>query len=141
MRRSGLVVASVVLVVLFTGCSYFLPRRHALGPAVDGDQVVFRYYAPSARRVQVAGDWPGNNWARGDGRAGEANIGLMDDGDGDGVWERAIALPPGRHRYLFLVDENTWHTDPANPEEIEGGPARLCSFVLVRRNGDKLELR
>lgn len=131
----------MLAVALLSGCSYFLPRRHSRGPVLDGDLVVFRCYAPSARRVQLAGDWPGNNWARGDGDVGEANIGLMNDDDGDGVWEITIALPAGRHHYLFLVDENTWHVDPANPEEAEAGPVNVCSVLLLGRDGDTLRIR
>jgi 1,4-alpha-glucan branching enzyme len=115
--------------------------RRSLGPAVREDVVIFRYYAPSARRVQLAGDWPQNNWARGDGRVGEADVGLMEDGDGDGVWEISLALPPGRYHYLLWVDENTWHVDPDNPEEVEGGPSQRCSLLLLSREGDRLLIR
>jgi 1,4-alpha-glucan branching enzyme len=136
-RLVGLVLACHV----FAGCSYLAPRNIAKGPALDGDEVMFRFYAPTARRVQIGGDWPGNNWARGDGSVGEANVGLMDDKDGDGVWEIRIALRPGRYRYLFLVDENTWHTDPGNVEEVSGGPAQVCSQIVVHMSRDRLEIR
>lgn len=128
-------------VTLLSSCSYFLPRRVSRSPVVEEGVVVFRYHAPAARRVQVAGDWPGNNWGRGDGIVGEANIGLMQDDDGDGVWELTIELPPGRHCYLFWVDENTWHVDPGNPEEVEGGPARICSRLLINRENGELTIR
>jgi len=107
---------------------------------VDGG-VRFTFRAPAALRVQLAGDWPGNNWARGDGPVGETNVGLMSDDDGDGVWERVEPLGPGRYRYVFWVDEATWHVDPANPEQVEGGPAGTASqIVLFERNG-RLESR
>ena len=77
----GVLLASVV-----AGCGYLAPRRLSYGPAVKDGGVLFRFYAPAARRVQLAGNWPENNWGRGDGSAGEANIGLMEDKDGDGVW-------------------------------------------------------
>jgi len=62
------------------GCfnlGYLAPKRFAAGPDVDESSVRFRFHAPTARRVQLAGSWPGNNWARGDGSVGEANVGLM----------------------------------------------------------------
>jgi len=121
-------------------CSYLAPRSRVLGPDMKEDGVHFRFYAPSATRVQVAGDWPENNWARGDGAAGEANIGMMQDQDNDGVWELVVAIGPGRYRYLFLVDENVWRLDPGNPDEVDGGPARRASrLVVVSRNG-RLEI-
>ena len=135
------VALAAALCVGAVGCAYLLPRQVAEGPVVADGDILFRFYAPNARRVQLAGDWPQNNWARGDGDVGEANIGLMDDKDGDGVWEIRIDLEPGRYRYLFLVDENTWHTDPGNPEEIEGGPAQLCSQIVIHTRNGRLEIR
>jgi 1,4-alpha-glucan branching enzyme len=134
-------IAITMALVLLVGCAYLAPRERAAAPTVNGDgAVVFTYYAPSATRVQLAGDWPGNNWARGDGSAGEADIGLMTD-DGNGLWTIAVALEPGRYRYLFWVDEARWHLDPGNPEEVIGGPAGRSSLLTLFRRGGRLELR
>jgi hypothetical protein len=140
-RHPGIVWALLLILGVVAGCGYLAPRKHSYGPAVKEGEVLFRYYAPSARRVQLAGDWPENNWARGDGSVGEANIGLMEDGNGDGVWEITVALQPGRYKYLFWVDENTWHLDPGNPEEVPGGPAGTCSQVILYFAGGRLETR
>ncbi len=123
------------------GCIRFASRGLTAGPGVREGEVVFRFYAPTARRVQLAGNWPENNWAQGDGRVGEASVGLMEDKDADGMWEIAIRLPPGRYKYLFWVDENTWHTDPGNPEEVDGGPVDICSQIVLYRQGDGLRIR
>jgi len=132
----------VLLVAVWAvGCAYLAPRKLSRGPAVADGNVVFRFYAPTARRVQLAGDWPENNWAKGDGSVGEANVGLMDDKDGDGVWEIAVALPPGRYKYLFWADENTWHLDPGHPEEVSGGPAGKCSQIVLYSSNERLEIR
>jgi 1,4-alpha-glucan branching enzyme len=122
-------------------CTYLAPRKVATGPKVISDEVVFRFYAPSATRVQLAGDWPENNWAVGDGSVGESNIGLMSDEDADGIWEIKVKLLPGRYKYLFYVDENSWHTDPGNPEEVEGGPEGICSQIVLFLKDGRLELR
>lgn len=131
----------VLLATLTSACSYIAPRERAAGPQVADGAVVFRFYAPAATRVQLAGDWPENNWAQGDGSAGEADIGLMSDDDGDGVWEITVDLEPGRYRYLFWVNENTWRLDPGNPEEVDGGPAGTASLLTLFRRGETMELR
>jgi len=138
-----LIVATVAALALTAAgaCTYLAPRQRALGPAVVDGGVRFQFYAVAAVRVQLAGDWPENNWARGDGAAGEADIGLMADADGDGVWEIVVALEPGRYQYLFWVDENTWRTDPGNPEETAGGPAGRASLITVFRRDGRLEIR
>lgn len=103
--------------------------------------VRFRFFAPSAHRVQVAGSWPENNWARGDGAAGEADIGLMQDDDNDGMWEVVVPLAPGRYQYVFWLDEAVWKLDPGNPAEVNAGPARRASeLVVVDRDGE-MEVR
>ncbi len=130
------------LIAAAASCSYLASRKVAApGPRVERDHIVFRFYAPSAGRVQIGGDWPENNWTRGDGSAGEANIGLMSDDDGDGVWEISLRLPPGRYLYLFLVDENQWFTDPGNNEEVEGGPQGRCSRISIFERNGVLQIR
>lgn len=103
--------------------------------------VRFVYFAPSAHRVQLGGSWPENNWTRGDGPAGEADIGLMQDDDGDGIWEITVVLPAGRHQYLFRVDEATWALDPGNPVQVDAGPAGRASELVLVARGHEMEIR
>ena len=75
LRRTAIlwpVAALLAVAAVLAGCSYFAPRGQAPGPVMKTEGVVFRYYAPSASRVQLAGNWPENNWGRGDGSAGQA---------------------------------------------------------------------
>ena len=140
-KFSRLAIALVLLYLLGPACSYLRPGQHAGGPFVIDEGVRFRFYAPAARYVQLAGDWPENNWAKGDGRSGEANVGLMEDPDGDGWWEILVRLSPGRYHYLFRVDESTWQLDPGNPEEIPGGPAGRCAQIILVIRNNKLDIR
>ena len=89
-RHREIVLWTLILLTV-SGCGYLLPRQIAQGPTLADGEVLFRYYAPNARRVQLAGDWPENNWARGDGSVGEAKIGLMEADNNDGVWEIRVA--------------------------------------------------
>jgi 1,4-alpha-glucan branching enzyme len=139
MRKTRVQMA--LLCAALAGCASLAPRSRAVGPQVVGDEIRFRFFAPAAHRVQLAGSWPENNWARGDGPVGEADVGLMSDEDGDGVWEIGVALGPGRYQYLFRVDEVTWRLDPGNPSDVEGGPAGRASEVVVVQRGDRLEVR
>lgn len=140
MIMRAIIICSLCTLV-FSSCVELASRRMAPGPVIEHGLVVFRYFAPEARRVQVAGDWPENNWARGDGIVGEANIGLMSDENGDGVWELRVKLPAGRYRYLFLVDEGAWRLDPGNPDETDGGPTGLCSHLVLVEQDGRLVLR
>jgi hypothetical protein len=80
--------AITAVVLLLISCGRYLER--SLGsPSIDGDTVTFRVKVPSARTVQLAGDWPRNNWARGDAEEGEVLVGLMGKTADTGVWEPA----------------------------------------------------
>jgi hypothetical protein len=140
-RTAGLSVVAVAAVAVCAGCASLAPRARIAGPEVDGNGVRFVYFAPTAHRVQLAGSWPENNWARGDGSVGEANIGLMADDDGDGLWEITVLLPAGRHQYLFWVDEATWGLDPGNPVQVAAGPAGRASELVLVARGTEMEIR
>jgi hypothetical protein len=133
------VVAAAVVAAVTVGCSRFAGRNVAPGPVMTPDGVKFRFYSPGASRVQIAGNWPENNWAKGDGSVGEANIGLMKV-DKNGIWETVVPLGPGRFQYRFWVDENTWHVDPGNPEEVDSGPRGRVSVLVIYLQGGKLEI-
>ena len=134
-------LVALIALELLAGCASLAPRSRAPGPMMTEGGVRFRFFAPSAHRVQLAGSWPENNWARGDGPAGEADIGLMQDDDNDGTWEIVVPLEPGRYQYLFWLDEATWKLDPGNPAEVDGGPARRASEVVVVQRGGSMEVR
>ncbi|WP_305767917.1 hypothetical protein [Candidatus Epulonipiscium viviparus] len=73
-------------------------------PAVAGKTATFRYYAPTAEAVFVAGDF--NEWSD------TANSMTKSP---DGIWEAAIDLKAGEHEYAFMVDGVEFR-DPANEE-------------------------
>jgi 1,4-alpha-glucan branching enzyme len=141
MRLSRLACAAAVVAAVLAGCSHLASRARAGGPAVTPEGVRFRFFSPASHRVQLAGDWPGNNWARGDGATGEADIGLMQDDDNDGLWEIVVPLPAGRYRYAFWLDESTWRVDPGNPSEVEAGPGGRASEILIVDRDGTLEVR
>jgi 1,4-alpha-glucan branching enzyme len=122
--------AMAALVLLAGSCGRYLER--SLGsPGIDGDTVTFRVKAPSARTVQLAGDWSRNNWARGDAEEGEVLVGLMKKSAAADAWELAVRLGPGRYRYLFLIDETEWLLDPENPRVVDDGRGGKANLLIV----------
>jgi hypothetical protein len=63
----------------------------------------FLLSAPQARGVYIVGDF--NGW-----RIDEESK-LWNSGKG--VWQKRLALPPGRYRYKFVID-GAWIPDPSN---------------------------
>lgn len=48
-----------------------------------------------------------------------------------GVWTATERLPMGRHQYKFVLDDDRWITDPANPSRVPDGAGNLNSEALV----------
>ena len=126
-RRSRLAVAATVALLTLVSCGRYLEARLD-SPGIRGETVTFRFRSPSARTVQVAGDF--NNWGAGDAATGEVLVGLMRRGE-EGVWELSLRLPSGRYRYLFLVNEVAYVLDPANPRIVPDGRGGKAGLVIV----------
>lgn len=96
------------------------------GTAPDGGETTATLYvqfvmeAPMARSVAVAGDF--NDW--------EARHELADP-DGDGVWTGRIAVQPGIHEYMFVVDGDEWVTPPGAEGYRDDGFGSRNAVVTV----------
>lgn len=77
------------------------PHREDASALPNLEFVPFRLKAPKAASVQLIGDF--NGWKPG-------ALALARSGD---RWEVLVPLPPGRYRYLFVVDGRTL-PDPEN---------------------------
>jgi 1,4-alpha-glucan branching enzyme len=60
----------------------------------------FRFSAPAATSVLLVGDF--THWQQ---------KGIPMSKGRDGIWTASVALPPGKHHYRFIVD-NEWYDDP-----------------------------
>ncbi|NNM33642.1 MAG: hypothetical protein HKO53_11285 [Gemmatimonadetes bacterium] len=101
----------------------FLPfGRGGAGPDVADATLYVQFVmeAPSARSVAVAGDF--NDW--------EAEHQLSDP-DGDGVWTGRIAVEPGIHEYMFVVDGAEWITPPGAEGYRDDGFGSRNAVVTV----------
>ncbi|MFQ5688843.1 MAG: glycogen-binding domain-containing protein [Gemmatimonadota bacterium] len=115
---AGLIAAVGLVWVLRVGLLGGLPGqrdvREAAGgigtPSAERIYVQFMFRAPGASSVAVAGDFSG--WTP------EA---VLEDPDGDGVWSGRIALEPGVHEYMFVIDGKRWVTDPNAKRYAEDG--------------------
>lgn len=92
--------------------AFALPLRGpgpSAAPAADVVVTRLSLQAPQARRVAVAGDF--NGWS--------PEAAPLSRGPG-GAWSGELALPRGRHQYMFVVD-GQWVTDPAAPVTLDDG--------------------
>ena len=134
-KRIRIITAAILLAAMIlplNSCLFLRVIRNRL-PAphpVEGG-ILFQFEAPSARYVNLAGNF--NNWCgtEGAGRF-DPTIDRMTDEDGDGIWTIVKPLRPGRYQYKFVIDhEARWELDPNNPDtDQEGGFTN--SLIIVK---------
>ncbi len=84
--------------------------------------VQFVLVAPDAKTVQVVGDF--NGWDVSRAKYSAKN-------HGGGVWSLTTPIPPGHHRYAFLVDDSLWVPDPAAPRVADEDFGKPNSALVV----------
>ena len=116
--RTGSLAPIFLTLCLLVGCAGL----------TSGDQqrpfaAVFRFTAPGAQRVSVVGVF--NGW--------DPQAHPLRGPDRDGVWTLSLLLPPGRYRYLFVVDGVRWLPDPsAVVSEADGFGGRNSILLHAR---------
>lgn len=97
-------------------------------PSAAQAQVAFHFelHAPGADRVELLGTF--NNWKSGD-------I-VLNGPDASGHWTADIALPEGRHEYVFLVDGERWLADPKAATHRPDGFGRVNTVIEVYDDGN-----
>ena len=134
MRRSHvLMLSALALGAIVSSCSTLnFVKRRLPPPTASAEGMIFRFEAPSAKVVQLAGDWPENKWLAGQAQTGTFLVGEMKDEDGDGIWTRTEKLTAGRYQYKFVIDRVNWKQDPNNPSRIDDGFGGFNSLLDVR---------
>ena len=91
--------------------------------AAEAEQgVQFVLVAPDARKVAVVGDF--NDWDA-------THTGFQAEHRGGGVWSVTAVVPPGHHRYSFVVDDSLWVVDPAAPRAVDDDYGRPNSALVI----------
>jgi hypothetical protein len=98
------------------------PVRYATPPVI---YVQFAFADTSAKSVTIAGDF--NDW--------DAEETPLLDTDGDGVWTGLIALRPGMHKYMFVVNGERWVTDPEAESYVDDGFGMRNAVIAITLPG------
>lgn len=97
------------------------PDAAAAADPAPAVYVQFVFSGDGARSVALAGDF--NDW--------NPERHVLRDPDGDGVWTGLFALPPGLHKYMFLVDGTHWVTDPRAERYIDDGFGMRNALITI----------
>ena len=127
-------ILNIVVVLFLVSCSLsFIKKRLSPPHKVEGG-ILFQCDAPSARQVNLAGNFPDNEWLK----YGNKIDVMHDDGKngdrvaGDGIWSIVKPLSAGRYEYKFVVDRNSWIEDPNALETADDGYGGKNSVLIVK---------
>ncbi len=119
MRVSPIAAAAALALVAWSVTQLALSQP-GVGSVDDRVYVQFVISAPDARTVALAGDF--NEW--------DPSIQLADP-DGDGLWSGRVALEPGVHEYMFVIDGSEWRPDPNAISYTDDGFGQRNSVLAV----------
>ncbi len=113
--------ASVVAIVTFGIVRSRPGAEQVVAVGGSAEPVTFVYVAPTASSVAVVGDF--NNWGLNDAALVAKN--------NRGVWSVTASVPPGVHRYAFVVDGKKWVADPTAPRSSSDDFGMPSSALVV----------
>jgi len=99
-----------------------LAGAFAARPRHNDEAVQFVLVAPDAKKVSVVGDF--NGWDA-------SHISFQAQHRGGGVWSVTAPVPPGHHRYSFVVDDSLWIADPTAPRVVDNDYGMANSAIVV----------
>ncbi|HSJ24822.1 MAG TPA: isoamylase early set domain-containing protein [Longimicrobiales bacterium] len=117
-------LAAAAALALVIGLQATSGTDQPLATGLDGEAVIYVQFtldAGNAQSVSVAGDF--NDWS--------VESGALRDVDGSGVFRGLIAVTPGVHKYMFVVDGEEWVTDPAAERHIDDGFGMRNALLAV----------
>jgi hypothetical protein len=134
-RPAVAAAAVLALIAMSVGLTLLTrpPNRPTAQPPVEGGRgagtgtvlVRFELDAPGARTVALAGSF--NGWS-------DSAITFSRSPE-TGRWTVTVALPPGEHQYLFVVDGERWVQDPAAHAQVRDEFGQTNSVLVVGPRG------
>jgi hypothetical protein len=132
----GLLAASIAMFALLGAAHAYTDLHRAAKPIVNAlmpaakkaaptQRVQFVLVAPDAKKVAVVGDF--NGWD-------PSHAAFQAKHRGGGVWSVTAPVPPGHHRYSFIVDDSVWVADPMAPRVIDNDYGLANSAIVVGEN-------
>lgn len=110
--------AALVAAVVSASCAAAVARA----PVVTSNGVRFTLAHAGAKSVSVVGNF--NEWS--------ASAHPLARNGSAGMWTAVVALPPGEHPFMFVVDGKEWMVPPLAEDYVDDGFGSRNGVVIVR---------
>ena len=127
-------IVFIVSFILLNNCSLNYIKTRLVPPMKVNGGILFHYDAPSARQVNLAGNFPDNEWLK----YGMKVDMMRDDGQNgdlvanDGIWSIVKQIAVGRYEYKYVIDQKSWFSDPNCLEVVDDGYGGKNSILVVK---------
>ena len=118
-RLSMAFAAAVVAAIVSPSCA---GRISPAAPVATPSGVRFVLGNPEARSVALAGSF--NQWS--------ASSHPLARAGSRGAWTIVVALPPGEHLFMYVVDGTQWISPPLAEDYVDDGFGAKNGVVVVR---------
>jgi len=112
-------VCLAVIAVMSASCVVDKPPR--LSPEATPTGMRFKFVDRDARSVSVAGSF--NQWSTSSHPLSRVLTSAL--------WEAVVPLPPGEHRFMFVIDGTRWITPPLADDVVDDGFGSKNGVVIV----------
>ena len=112
-------VAAILAAIVSASCAATMAPR---APVVTPAGVRFVLMSPEARTVALAGTF--NQWSA-------SSHPLAREGS-RGLWTVIVALPPGEHLFMYVLDGTQWVSPPLAEDYADDGFGSKNGVVVVR---------
>ena len=117
--KTPVISAAIIAAIASASCAAAL---RPTAPAVTPSGVRFIFTNRDARSVALAGSF--NQWS--------TSTNLLGRNGSRGVWTAVIALPPGEHLFMYVVDGTKWISPPLADFYIDDGFGAKNGVVVVQ---------
>ena len=115
-------LTSAVVLFALAGSECARPLDYSR-PVITPAGVRFTLKHPTAHRVTLAGSF--NSWST-------SSHPLVQEKPG-GTWIAVVALPPGEHFFMYVVDDAEWVSPPVAEDYVDDGFGSKNGVVIVNR--------
>ena len=126
--KREIVCAVILTLIISIPLTFFFTRKHFSASELKKTYIVqFIYEIKDAEKVQIVGDF--NNWSK-DGI-------VMQKIHGTDFWTAQVSLQEGIYKYVFVINNTMWTTDPFSQIKVMDDFGNESSLIVLLNGSEE----